>query len=151
MFASYLPVTPALPVTSASGPLPLDYSNTWKISGDRQWHCDKLPSENLLKNENVKCDIYSPPDYLVERDVKFHRNCSREVSQARGAYAGGRIHKKGPGGELNTQLHTSTPWQIMCRDIKHKTKVSVECWKVVFILYFFSFILKPLFSWDILN
>ena len=25
-FASYLPVTPALPVTSESGPLPLDYS-----------------------------------------------------------------------------------------------------------------------------
>ena len=25
-FASYLPVTPALPVTSSSGPLPLDYS-----------------------------------------------------------------------------------------------------------------------------
>ena len=25
-FASYLPVTPALPVASSSGPLPLDYS-----------------------------------------------------------------------------------------------------------------------------
>ena len=70
-----------------------------------------------------------------------------EESQARGAYAGGRIHKKGPGGELNTQLHTSTPWQIMCHDIKHKTKVSVECWKVVFIFSSFLLFERLFFPW----
>ena len=36
MFASYLPVTPAPPVISASGPLPLDYSiDILKHSQDR--------------------------------------------------------------------------------------------------------------------
>ena len=30
-FASYLPVTPALPVISESGPLPVGYSNLFRI------------------------------------------------------------------------------------------------------------------------
>ena len=61
-FPSYLPVIPALPVTSASGPLPLDYSIClclwWLIVRRYLWYSQNLLiilSTRSLKRRNSFC------------------------------------------------------------------------------------------------